>query len=116
LCDELDGLVRTSRIAESYHHAITSKGDTDEAKLSNPVVLIEGMNHFQYVSGEPSVMKKFRDLRAEIDDSSAIEVVGSTVAHFLDYHGGTRQNAHEGNTVFSNTDKDAVRRALLDKG
>ena len=35
----LDGLVRVSRIAESYHACITNEG----AKLRNPVVLVEGM-------------------------------------------------------------------------
>jgi hypothetical protein len=114
LCGELDGLVRTSRIAESYHHAITSKGDTDEAKLTNPVVLIEGMNHFQYVNGEPNLVKKFRDLSAEIDDSSAIAAVGSTVANFLDYHSCTSQEGHDGNAVSGDASNE-LRRAILDK-
>jgi dienelactone hydrolase len=86
LCGELDGLVCTSRIAESYHRAFTSKGDTDKAKLNNPVILIEGMNHFQYVNGEPPYIKKVRDLKSEIDDSDAEEAVGSTLAQFVDYH------------------------------
>jgi hypothetical protein len=106
-CGELDGLVQTSRIAESYHHAITSKGDTDKAKLNNPVVLIEGMNHFQYVNGEAPYMKRVRDLKAEIDNSDALEAVGSTLAQFVDYH--SRAGAADRNTV----PNDQVRRALL---
>jgi Alpha/beta hydrolase family len=109
LCGELDGLVRTSRIAESYHHAITSKGDTDEAKLNNPVVLIEGMNHFQYVNGEAPYMKRVRDLKAEIDDTDALEAVGSTLAQFVDCH--SRAGADDPNTVRN----DQVRRVLLHK-
>ena len=48
LVGDLDGLVRTSRIAESYHHAIVEKGNDVEAKARRPVVLIEGMVRLKY--------------------------------------------------------------------
>lgn len=43
LVGDLDGLVRTSRIAETFHHAIVEKGNGDSAKTHRPVVLIQGM-------------------------------------------------------------------------
>ena len=42
VCGDLDGLKRTSRIAETYHHFF-AKNDKDESKVKHPVVLIEGM-------------------------------------------------------------------------
>ena len=86
LCGDLDGLVRTSRVAEEYYHHVESAGNTDEAKLHHAVVLTEGMNHFGFVEGKPTFMHAFRDLEAEITTEESALRTASTVAEFLDYH------------------------------
>lgn len=84
VCGELDGLVRTSRIAEAYHQSSTETVTPNE--LHKPVVLVEGMNHFQFLEGKPHFMKQGRDLEPEISDQQALYEVSSTIVEFLDYH------------------------------
>ena len=86
LCGDLDGLVRTSRVAEEYYHYVLSAGNTEEAKLHHAVVLIEGMNHFGFVEGQPTFMHAIRDLEAEITTEESVMRTASAVAEFLDYN------------------------------
>ncbi|CAB9519247.1 expressed unknown protein [Seminavis robusta] len=94
LTGDLDGMVRTSRIAEDYHrHVIAdapedkeASNDDDTRKLHHSVVLVEGMNHFGFVGGETPIMKRFRDLPQEIDHRDAVREVAETIADFIDVH------------------------------
>lgn len=40
---DLDGLVRTSRIAEDFYNHVVKKGNNEETKLRHAVVVVEGM-------------------------------------------------------------------------
>ncbi|KAL3905556.1 MAG: hypothetical protein SGILL_009630, partial [Bacillariaceae sp.] len=69
LTGELDGLVRASRVAVDYHRYVVQKQNDDNTKdamLNHAVVLVPGMNHFGFVSGEPPFMDEFRDLQGEL--------------------------------------------------
>jgi hypothetical protein len=68
------------------------------------------MNHAQYLNGKPHLMIKIRDLNPDIDDRSAVEAVGSTVADFIDFHSRSSL-AHSKNV----DDDSGTRRRLLDK-
>ncbi|KAG7374569.1 alpha/beta fold family hydrolase [Nitzschia inconspicua] len=91
LAGELDGLVRASRVAEDYHRYVVRKqqstgDDSTKAMLDHAVVLVPGMNHFGFVSGEPPFMDEFRDLRGELSHEAAVQQVASSVSEFIDYH------------------------------
>ena len=93
LCGDLDGMVRTSRIAEDFHHNIIAKGDTEETRLFHSTVLVKGMNHFAFLSGKAPFMKQFRDLETEISVSHASSEVSSAIAEFIDTHHRSRSKA-----------------------
>eukprot|EP00933_Yihiella_yeosuensis_P017942 TRINITY_DN1491_c2_g3_i1.p1 TRINITY_DN1491_c2_g3~~TRINITY_DN1491_c2_g3_i1.p1 ORF type:complete len:533 (-),score=120.53 TRINITY_DN1491_c2_g3_i1:63-1661(-) len=78
---ELDGLARVTRIAESYYH---QKDHFDQF----PVVVVPGMNHMQFGSGDPPINVRMNDLAPEVEEGEAHEAVGSHVANFLAFHMG----------------------------
>ena len=84
ICGSLDGMVRASRIAEDIQRNVVIKGNSDDVKLHHSTVLVDGMNHFAFLNGQTPFMKKFRDLEAEISQSRASEIVGTTIAEFID--------------------------------
>ena len=86
LCGAMDGMVRTSRIAEHFQRSIVAKGDTEETRLAQATVLVKGMNHFAFLTGNAPFMKTFRDLEADISPNQACFEVGSTIADFIDTH------------------------------
>jgi len=115
LCGELDGLVRTSRIAESFHQNIIQKGNTKEQRLRNPIVLIEGMNHFQILEGDPHPMKQLRDLPAETDDETAKKEVSTTIANFLDVHNFDCKEAKNDRSILDVTKNHKQRNDLMSR-
>jgi Alpha/beta hydrolase family len=91
LAGELDGLVRASRVAEDYHRYVVRKqqskeNDSNQAMLNHAVVLVPGMNHFGFISGEPPFMNEFRDLEGELSHEDSVQQVASSVSEFMDYH------------------------------
>jgi len=72
---ELDGLARPTRLAEAFHAA-----DGDE---KFPVVIIPGMSHMQFSSGEPPKLVKARDLLPDITYDEAHSAVGKIVADYF---------------------------------
>lgn len=86
VCGDLDGLVRTSRIAEDYYRNVEVIGNRREQKLKHAVVLVPGMNHFGVVEGEATFMDDFRDLEAEISTKESVYQVASTIAQFVAHH------------------------------
>jgi len=80
---ELDGLTRVTRIMEEYYHRISEAPDITVATKSFPVIVIEGMNHFQFASGSPPEHVRNNDLKPEITFDSAHTSVASMVADFM---------------------------------
>ncbi len=74
---ELDGVCRVTRIMEEYWHRTVPHPD------SFPTVVVKGMSHFQFASGDPPEFIKDKDLKPEISYSDAHKSVGTTVALFL---------------------------------
>lgn len=79
---ELDGLSRITRFAEEYYHRVLNK-DLSQVAKTNPIVVVEGMNHMQFASGDPSLFVKLRDLKAENTQDASHDAVASVVAGFL---------------------------------
>ena len=82
---ELDGLCRVTRIMEEYFHRITQSSG---APFKFPVVVIEGMNHFEFASGTMPLLVKERDLKAEISFDVAHNQVASYISYFISAHFG----------------------------
>ena len=53
MAGSMDGLSRVTRAAEAYYHQIELAKQTADF----PVVVIEGMNHYQWASGAPPARK-----------------------------------------------------------
>ena len=80
---ELDGICRVTRVMEEYFHRIIHASNTMKAVISFPVVIVPGMNHFQFAAGDPpSQIRKF-DLRSEILDSNAHASVSKIITSFI---------------------------------
>jgi hypothetical protein len=81
---ELDGLARCTRLAEAFYAA---DGNTDF-----PVVIIPGMTHMQFASGDPPALVKARDLQPEITYDEAHAAVAKIVASYFGQLAGSSDN------------------------
>ena len=77
-----DGLMRVSRVAESYWHQFTNV-QTGQASLF-PVEMLEGVAHYQFAGGSPPDFVQKNDLKADVSDSAARSMVGKTMTSFID--------------------------------
>lgn len=64
-----DGLMRITRVAESYYHSVTNI-NSDQKDLF-PVVALEGVAHMGFMSGEPPKAVKKRDLVMDVSEDKA---------------------------------------------
>jgi poly(3-hydroxybutyrate) depolymerase len=77
-----DGLMRVSRLAESYWHSYTNV-DAEQKDLF-PVVALEGVAHMGFTSGEPPKAVAERDLTMEVDEAKAHQDVATVMVQFMD--------------------------------
>ena len=83
---ELDGVCRVSRVMEEYYHRIYLRqvqSDLDRAVAQFPVIVIRGMTHFQFASGEIPNMIKELDFKPEISYDEAHKAVATIVSSFM---------------------------------
>ena len=82
---ELDGLQPISRATENFFNQFDRKkiAITSTSVAKHPVIVIEGMNHFQFAEGSPPPRVKNLDLKSEITNLDAREQVASLVSNFL---------------------------------
>lgn len=80
---ELDGLTRVTRIMEEYYHRIFMATDMQAAIRSFPVVVIKGMSHFQFASGDIPNHVKNHDLKPEISYDTAHMQVATLLSAFI---------------------------------
>ena len=64
-----DGLMRITRVAESYFHQVTNIS-TSQAKLF-PVEVLNGVAHYQFAGGVPPSFVQKNDLKGDISDADA---------------------------------------------
>jgi hypothetical protein len=103
---DLDGLVRSSRLAEDYYQNVVMRqrrprpkkngDDDDQDPLRHVVISVPGMNHFGFIQKQPagrdgtallpSIMAGWRDLPAELSFDESIDRVSTIVADFIDCH------------------------------
>ena len=61
---ELDGLNRVSRMMEEYYHRIAIAPDRQVAIATFPVIVVKGMNHYEFASGSMPLL--VRDLGRDL--------------------------------------------------
>lgn len=72
---ELDGLARVTRTAEAFYH---------QSELERfPVVVLPGVTHMQFASGEPPALVKARDLQPEVTQEKAHAAIAEVVCNYL---------------------------------
>lgn len=100
---ELDGICRVTRIMEEYYLRIQQSKDFNEAITSFPVVIVRGMTHFQFASGEPSPQIKDNDFRPEISHDLAQATVTALVSNFIEVILGNTSQLSTIKTAVTNT-------------
>eukprot|EP00475_Leptophrys_vorax_P032132 TRINITY_DN4929_c0_g2_i2.p1 TRINITY_DN4929_c0_g2~~TRINITY_DN4929_c0_g2_i2.p1 ORF type:complete len:518 (-),score=160.23 TRINITY_DN4929_c0_g2_i2:1090-2643(-) len=75
---ELDGVARVTRFMEAFYHQVLKSSSS-----IHPVVVIPGVSHSQYFTGEPTAYMKSKDLKPEVSDQQAYELIMSAVASFI---------------------------------
>lgn len=79
---ELDGLSRVTRIMEGYYHQVLHSPNP-KATTYSPVVVVEGLSHMQFASGEPPSLVRERDLQPEISYDNAHQKIANLSAAFI---------------------------------
>ncbi len=79
---ELDGLTRVTRIMEGFYHQIIHSKD-DDPIMRSPIVVIKGLSHMQFASGDPPLLVKYRDLKPEISYDEAHGAIANISASFV---------------------------------
>ena len=77
-----DGLMRITRVAESFWHQVTNI-DPSQASLF-PVEVLEGVAHYQFAGGVPPSFVQKNDLKGDIEDDAARKLIGKTMTKFID--------------------------------
>ena len=102
---ELDGLSRVTRIMEAYYHQVLNAADQNTALMNFPVIVVNGMSHFQFASGSPPLLVKLRDLKPEISYEDAHRKVATFTTAFVSLHTGDSSVLQEiANAVHSSGD------------
>jgi pimeloyl-ACP methyl ester carboxylesterase len=83
---ELDGLLHVTRQAEAYYHQV-SKAGGPSAAVSNPtgqpVVLLDGLNHWSFSSGTPPSNVASHDLKAEVTEEQGHAVAAAAISNWV---------------------------------
>lgn len=69
-----DGLMRISRVAESYWHQVTNI--TPSQSTLFPVEVLKGVSHYQFAGGVPPEFVQKNDLKSDISDADAQSLIG----------------------------------------
>ena len=74
--------MRVTRVAESYWHQVTNISPTQSTMF--PVEMLEGIAHYQFAGGVPPSFVQKNDLKADVSDDAARQMVGSSLTSFVD--------------------------------
>lgn len=77
-----DGLMRVTRLAESYWHQITNINSSQDNLF--PVNILEGVSSYQFAGGVPPSSIQSNDLRSDVADSDAQSLVAKHMTDFID--------------------------------
>ena len=74
--------MRVTRVAESYWHQETNI--TPEQASLFPVEMLEGVAHYQFAGGVPPSFVQKNDLKGDVSDDEARQMVGVALTNFVD--------------------------------
>jgi len=97
---DLDGLLHVTRQAEAFFHQVDKKGGP-KVGLDRPVVLLEGLNHWSFSSGDLPGNVANNDIQAEVSKEAGHAAIAETISNFLVGSFG------------SNPDKEAAAAAIM---
>ena len=80
---ELDGLCHVTRIMEEFYRRIIHAINREFATEHFPVVVVKGVSHLQFASGDPPELVKLRDLKPEVSFDQAHKDIAMLVSAFL---------------------------------
>lgn len=93
---DLDGLLRLSRQAEAYFHQVEQPGGPEDPKaLQNPVVILQGLSHWSFSSGDLPGNVRQNDLRAEHSQPEGHQMIGEAVSDYLAFLFGQSTGARQ---------------------
>ena len=81
---ELDGLTRITRMMEGYYHQVLLAPSSSAAIQDFPVVVLEGVTHMQFASGNPPLLVEMKDLNPEVTYDQAHFEIGQVVGSWVD--------------------------------
>lgn len=84
---DLDGLLHITRQAEAYFHQVEKVGGP-QSGLDRPVVLLEGLNHWSFSSGDLPGNVANNDIQAEVSKDDGHAAIAETISNFLVAHFG----------------------------
>ena len=77
-----DGLMRVTRVAESFWHQYENINADQDGKF--PVSVIAGLSHAQFASGANTDFVKNHDLQPAISDAEANQKVAAEIVRFME--------------------------------
>jgi hypothetical protein len=86
---ELDGLLHITRQAEAYFHQVQEVGQLSAAIENQPVVILEGLNHWSFGSGTPPSNVAKNDLAAEVTPAAGYAMIAKVISDYLIMKFGT---------------------------
>jgi len=79
---DLDGLLHVTRQAEAYFHQVEKVGGP-QAGWDRPVVLLEGLNHWSFSSGDLPSNVANNDIQAEVSREDGHAAIAQTISDFM---------------------------------
>ena len=80
---ELDGMCRVTRMAEVfYKQQINVQASEQMDKF--PLVIIEGINHAQYIAGRPNSFIEKNDLKSEVSKADGFEIISQVIVEYFE--------------------------------
>mmetsp|Transcript_19877 Transcript_19877/g.14320 ORF Transcript_19877/g.14320 Transcript_19877/m.14320 type:complete len:211 (-) Transcript_19877:723-1355(-) len=91
-----DGLMRVTRIAEAYYHAVQNIESSQKDMF--PVVTVEGGSHMSFMSGVPPSAVLKSDLNPEISENDAHKFCAQQMVTFIGHILGNKSVVSDKNT------------------
>jgi len=86
---ELDGLLHITRQAEAFYNQVQLVGAVSAAVHHQPVVILEGLNHWSFGSGTPPSNVAKNDLAAEVTPAAGYAMIAKLMSNYLLMNFGT---------------------------